>query len=282
VLALTRTVGSAPGVTATATYNALDWLTSQDDGQGTTTYGYDAAGRLRTQSLLGGAGVVTATLNAEGLATAISEAVTDTGQTRPSTSASQFTYTAADLPATDTLNSGGGPAAVSESRSYDADNRVTGLQAWGPLSTSPSLSQSYVYGYDPQGHTLTVTAPSGTQYLTYDALGRLRTATPAVGGGGSGWTFDANGNLLTGAVADSYSYSNPDGTTPRGWLPNELLSADLAGSTFSYGYDASGNTTAITASAGTTALTYDASLHAGGRGGRAPHRAFVGARGGRR
>jgi len=78
VVALTRQDGAGATAHSALTYNAADWLTAQSDlldGSDQTLYGYDAAGRLRTQSLLGRTGVVTATLDAAGRATRIDENV---------------------------------------------------------------------------------------------------------------------------------------------------------------------------------------------------------------
>ncbi len=77
LVSLARQDTSAGGSSTTLTYNAADWLTSQDDGQGQTAYGYDAAGRVRTQSLALGSGQVTATDNAAGLTTRIDSTIID-------------------------------------------------------------------------------------------------------------------------------------------------------------------------------------------------------------
>jgi len=85
VVALTRQDGAGATAHSALTYNAADWLTAQSDlldGSDQTLYGYDAAGRLRTQSLLGRTGVVTATLDAAGRATRIDENVSS-GATAP-------------------------------------------------------------------------------------------------------------------------------------------------------------------------------------------------------
>ncbi len=259
VLALTQTVGSVM-TTTTAGYNALDWLTTQNDGLGATVYGYDAVGRLRTQSLLGGRGVVTGTVNQEGLTTGIAESVTD-AVTSPvrSGSTSIFTYTLDDLLLTDTLDSGVVTASVAEARAYDADNRVTGLQASGA-----TLAQGYGYGYDPQGHTITVTI-SGypTQQLTYDAHGWLQQDVAGTGGTPPSWQYDANGNLTQALHAGTvlkYSYAVAAGqATPPHALPNELVSTLGTGlSATGYSYDNSGNTAVIVQATNGYSLTYDA------------------------
>jgi len=129
VLALTQTVGSAM-TTTTAGYNTLDWLTSQNDGQGTTVYGYDAAGRLRTQSLLGGAGAVTATLDAAGRTTRLDESGGGTAVPAP---AATLGYTVA-----------GGSA-----DSYDSYNMDGSKVTTGPQGARVTSLTAYVGAIDP-------------------------------------------------------------------------------------------------------------------------------------
>ncbi len=69
--------GTSSASSTTLSYNAADWLTSQEDGQGQTVFGYDAAGRVRTQSLALGSGQVTATDNAAGLTTRLDSTIID-------------------------------------------------------------------------------------------------------------------------------------------------------------------------------------------------------------
>ena len=198
---------------------------------------------------------------------------------------SLFGYTADDRPLTATL--GAGTANVQEQRFYDGDNRLTCLQAQGPPGDAVStLRQAYAYGYSPLGVTTVISTYAGAtaattcggsapavQALAPDAFGRLAAS------GGITWTYDGNDNLTsitrdprlggTAPLSLTYAYANPDGTLPAGALPNELLALRYGGQptgalVVAYGYDRSGDTTAITtvnATAGTTttrALTYDA------------------------
>ncbi len=281
VRALSRQADGVSGTqpqASTATYNALDWLTSQDDGQGATAYGYDAAGRPRTQSLLGGTASVTATLDAAGRATEIDDNAAGPVAT------SLFSYTLDDRPYTATL--GAGTANVQETRQYDANDRLLCSQTGGPTVSGQLLALSYAYAYSPLGVTTAISAygattcggapPSTAQALGYDAHGRLVSAS------GVAWGYDGNGNLtsvsrapaVAGAqpISQTYYYANPDGSPPAGWLPNELVSVRYGSQpngplAAGYGYDAAGNTTAITtvnAAANSTtlrALTYDAQGH---------------------
>jgi len=267
VRALSRQADGVSGTQAsTATYNALDWLTSQDDGQGATAYGYDAAGRLRTQSLLGGAASVTATLDAAGRTTAIDDNAAGTVAT------SLFSYTPDDRPYTATL-----PGGVGEQRYYDRNNRLRELDAQGPFTGlgTTQLNRILLYGRNPQGQT---TAISLTNYFLYQQIGRDalgQVTADALGDGSpydsgtSKWTYDGNGNIQTRADDNAYSgfsaaygYGYTSGMTPAAWLPNELVTAVItpargSAQTTQYGYDASGDTTAITATGAVTALAYN-------------------------
>ncbi len=251
----------------TATYNALDWLMSQDDGQGPTTFGYDAAGRPWTQSLLGGAGVVTATLDAAGRATSISETVADAVTSTVSTgSASTFSYTPDDLPYVDTL-----PGNVTETRYYDGNDRVGTVDA---ANTAGSI-QLLQYGRNPQEQTtaITLTTYGLYQQIAHNALGYV---TANAFGDGSvrlgriyRWGYDGNGNITArtdgsqiNGVSATYGYAYTSGITPANWLPNELITTAITPSdgpaqTTQYGYDPTGNTTAITATSAVTGLAYN-------------------------
>jgi len=275
VRALSRQADGVSGTqSSTATYNALDWLTSQDDGQGATTYGYDAAGRPRTQSLLGGAASVTATLDAAGRTTAIGD------NAAGSVATSLFSYTPNDRPYTATLGAGTS-VAVGETRLHDANDRLTQL-TWSVLAPGSSpLTTTYAYSYTPQGRTFVATrrdnlGSGGAFQYTPDAHGRLFEEVPNDVSIGSLDRYDGNNNLteidqstnlnVTQKPVITYAYSNTDGSEPTNWLPNELLSVTHNGDfpagnqgTTSYAYDNAGNTVAITYPTGSPdVLSYDA------------------------
>jgi len=270
VRTLRRVADSVAGTGAyTATYNALDWLSSADDGQGATQYGYDAAGRPRTQSLLGGSGVVTATLDAAGRATGISETVTDVvgGVKTITGTASGFTVTPDGLPYVDTL-----PGNVTETRYYDGNDRV------GTVDVANTVGgiQLLQYGRNPQEQTtgITLTTYGLYQQIAHNALGEV---TADAFGDGSvrldrtyHWSYDGNGNITArtdgsqiNGVSAAYGYAYTSGITAANWLPNELITTAITPSTGNaqttqYGYDATGNATAITATSAVTSLAYNA------------------------
>ena len=290
VVSLTQQ-GDGVAATSAIVYNAAGWVLSQDDaaGQGVTYNAYDRAGRMAGQSLGVGPGGYTAlgitagqvnVYDREGRATRVYEGAQ--GAT-PQVIASNFTYTAADLPDTATL-----PGNIRETRGYDPDNRLGYLYAAGPAYSSliapATLSRRYVYGYDPQGHTTGITASiagsndtvdGGVWYINHDALGQMRTQT-SPNYGYYTTTYDGNGNITGWKAQDAritvvratYTYT-PSAAQASAWLPNELVDArydGLASEDLSFGYDQSGNTTSIAdttsalgrASTTTTALGYDA------------------------
>ncbi len=91
--------------TDTATYNAADWTTSTTDNGVTTSYGYDAAGRQRTQTYQNGAATATMALDAAGRLTTLGDGAGHT---------SQFGYNANDQTTAITL-----PNGVSEQATHD-------------------------------------------------------------------------------------------------------------------------------------------------------------------
>jgi YD repeat-containing protein len=190
-----QTAGLGQTGAYTATYNPADWPSSQDDSQddgaGATTYGYDAAGRVRSISSQGGYLVVTRTVDAASRVTLQGDIVTDTvpapelgmptatptatasptpscgglTSTTPtavgtattlvtSTSESCFTYNQDDQPLTTTLANG-----AQELRSYDGAARLAYLNAVTPLTISSSAywNEYWVAQRNPLGSLTAIT-----------------------------------------------------------------------------------------------------------------------------
>jgi len=274
----TTTTDGAGTHTQTATYDAEDRQTSGTDDGATTTYGYDAAGQRRTETLPGGATTLTTGLDPAGRTTALTDTTSGVGA-----ATSLFGYNANDQPVTRTLPGGTG---VRETTTYDANGRVTSVVANGPGGTAqtaqttqtaqarmqarsalatqarygvnvgalalvnPTLSSRYALGYDAASRVNSSTTLSGTDALAYDPQNRLTDESgPQViaGSGAYHWTYDQNNNLRTATddqigVTDVYTYGNParpDQQTAGG------ASNGGAAYVLSYGYDGAGHTTSI-------------------------------------
>jgi len=196
-----------------------------------------------------------------------------------SSSASCFVYDAAGEPVRDTV-----PGGVRTTRDYDADGRLRSLDVGSmvPLSDPSYWDRAFSYTRSPQGWTTRIVAGAGyangggatTHDLGYEAHRYTRSDADSITLGTFQWQYDGNGNLPqethgSGSIqVTNYSDTNADGTRPTNWLPNETLrvtnKANLGGTT-AYGYDGSGNTTAITdtppglnPTPRTTRLSYDA------------------------
>jgi len=138
----------------------------------------------------------------------------------------------------------------------------------GSAPPATILNSAYAYGYNPLNWTTSTTTLSGTDTLVHDAHGRLTSESgPQVvaTGGSYRWTYDLNGNLTTQLGDNGY----PVTYTYTAATPNQLqtmVMGDGQPTTF-YGYDAHGDTTAITNGLGTvspapknalnTHMTYD-------------------------
>ena len=219
----------------TATVNAADWqIASGQDGV-PTSYGYDAAGQVRTQTVLTGTVPITMTLDAEGRETALAAGIPGTPVYTDTTA-----YNANDLPVTLTLNSGA--SQVQEVAGYDPNSRLT---TWH--DPGPGQDVTYGYGYDAANRVTSFTAVSGTDTITHDpATGWLTSdcgpqsvvqTTHCYA-----WSYDSNGNI-TRAIDDTgvtqyFTYSVSQ--------PNELAQSSAAGyPDVAYSYDGAGNTTLI-------------------------------------
>ncbi len=219
-------------------------------GPSYTGYAYDAAGRPVMQSALTTTIPVTRVLDAQGRLIAQGESIAGT-----SAYTGTFGYDPTDQPITSSL-----PNAVTTGTGYDAKGRLITATLAGPAGVGTPLTNSYGYAYNPADWTTAITtAVSGiatTQLITHDVQGRLLAVTDSAGNAQS-WSYDGNGNLLTGVLNGQttlYSYT-------ASITPNELLTQTvLAGTpiTSVFGYDQNGDTTSITSTlTTTTTLVYD-------------------------
>jgi len=246
--------GTGPVQTSTtaAAYNADNWPISTTDNGLTTAYGYDSAGRPRSQTIIDGNTPVTTVLDPGGRATTISE---NAGGAGPY--GTTFGYNALNEVVTMAM-----PGSVQETAGYDNDGRVTSVSATGPGTGSPAttLNSAYTYSYNALGWITRTTTLSGTDAIVHDVKGRVTDETgPQVvaTGGAYHWTYDQNGNMLSQIGDDgapvTYTYNSS--------VPNEVQTMVMGdGQPTSYdGYDTNGDTTSITNGARiNTHIVYDA------------------------
>ena len=253
---------TSPGVVATHTYtdsyNADDWVTGSGDDGKAVSYGYDGNGQERTQTQYDPSTISTV-LDPQGRATAIGESTNGTG---PYTNT--FGYNLNDLPITATLGNG-----VQQSAQYDPASRLTSLSTTGATGLSPS---TYSYGYNALDWTTSATGISGTDTITHNALGRITdesgpSVLASIPDHTYHWTYDGNGNILTGIDDYGTVYTNTYSTSQ----PNQLVQSydpdphSNPTNTVSFAYDSHGDTKAITTSGSllstgaiSTGLTYNA------------------------
>ena len=194
-------------------------------------YGYDAAGQQRTETIGNGASTVTRTLDPAGRETALAEGGLSTG----------FGYNANDQTTASTL-----PNGVSEQAGYDANGR---LVSWH--DPGPGQNVTYGYAYDAASRVSAFTAVSGTDTLTYNAQNRLQSdCGPQVIAHSPDhcyhWTYDGTGNISTTTVDAGSPVTYTYTYNPQTNELTTLYAPAYANSTTYYGYDGSGNTTAIT------------------------------------
>jgi RHS repeat-associated protein len=217
-------------------YDADNRKTSQTDGTGTTSYGYDTVGRLTSRN------------NPQGnVSYAYDAAGRKTSQT-VGTATTTYSYDNAGR-----LLSAVAPNGTTQNHAYDT---VTGdlLQLWHKNSGGGTIVQ-YAYSYDDLGRKVGEVQWGGAfagsmVAYDYDDAGQLIEETHTGANFFTAtYTYDNAGNRLTktvGGVTEAYSYD----------AANKLLSVTGANAK-TYSYDAAGNVTSVTSSAGTTNLTWD-------------------------
>jgi RHS repeat-associated protein len=278
------------GGSVALSYDSRHNLISASDGSGTTSYTYDAENRLTGASYPNGLGVTigydaagrrTSLTTSDGYALnyhyngagELSSLTDRTGATIVS-----YTYDAAGRP----LKAVNGNGTSTE---YQYDKRGQ-LASVVNKNASGSVSSSYTYTRNALGESTSVAGPSGTSAYTYDAAGNLTGATLPGGrkltysydaagnrtttsdssagnakyslgpddeyssAGGTSYTFDKNGQLL--------SSTDAKGTTTYTWTPQgQLASADGPGGHVRYTYDALGNLVSKTVNGTTTDVLVD-------------------------
>ena len=126
---------------------------------------------------------------------------------------------------------------ITETRSFDADYRLTGIGDAGMTTL-----QNLTYGYDATDNVQTIidaVTPASSQSFQYDALNRL---TQAIGGYTPlAYTYDHMGNRIAqaaGSAATTYAYAP---------VTNHLSTVTYAGSKQAVGYTLAGNISTLSA-----------------------------------
>jgi RHS repeat-associated protein len=117
---------------------------------------------------------------------------------------------------------------------------ISGTVSRPAAGTNPPAGETYrTYTYDPVGNRLTEASNAGTTSYAYNAADRMTSVIPP-GQGPIAYTYDANGNQLSGGGA-TYTYD----------LADRLKTATVSGTTETYTY--AGDSTRLSASTGSQA-----------------------------
>lgn len=262
VTAVTDEMGRRQAASYTANGDVATATSGTGATAGTTNATYGANSGRSLTSLAGPGGATTSAAYAN---TAAATRYLPSSMTDSAGNASTYTYTGAGnaLTASNAL-------AATATLTYNANGTVATALAPG------NGSNKTIYGYT-SGQLTSVTPVTGStlgaRAFTYDALGRLRTATDGRGITLT-YSYDKLDRLLTTAFSDgtptvtnTYTHTglpstriDGNGTTTYGYDQlGRLISRvnTFAGGTITYGYDRSSNLTTVTDTRGTTVNSFD-------------------------
>ncbi|MFG1995645.1 putative Ig domain-containing protein [Actinoplanes sp. NPDC048988] len=270
---LLDTVTDPNGNTVAYTYDTLGDKLTETTSAGTTTYRYDAAGRLLSTTSPAGntttteydaAGQITKTIDAKQKTTTYAYDAAGRLATLidPAQRTTATTYTADGRPATITnpdnstieyayyddggLKSVTNPDKGITSYTYNDAGQTASRTQPGAITTT--------YGYDATGQPTTTTQNDGsTTTRVYDAAGRVSDLTYSdPNTAAAHYTYDKSGrrtSMTDGTGTTSYTYDNTGRLTST---------RHGAGNTVGYTYDAGGRLTTLTYPGGqTVTYTYD-------------------------
>ncbi|MBI4317785.1 MAG: hypothetical protein HY675_04785 [Chloroflexi bacterium] len=238
---------NANGIAAVTSFDSVGDITRVSDTVGTTTYAYDAVGRM-LEATSSPSGTVRYTYDATGNPTSI---------TYPTGLVVSYTHdllnrlSRLDAPSIGidygyrghqlrSISSAGGTQSLF---GYDGGDRPVFISHWSPVSGT--VGSSHITR-DNVGNILSETRPDGTTNYAYDNGNRLTSVTyPS--GEQVAYTYDAVGNRTAMAGAASgvtlYSYDAGDrllaaGVSTFGWDPNgRMITRTQGATTVVYRYD---------------------------------------------
>ncbi|MHB1361440.1 MAG: DUF6531 domain-containing protein [Thermoleophilia bacterium] len=208
-------ISNATGKTVSFSYSPRGELSQATDANnGSESYSYDPVGNLAQRQ---------DTVANQNFTTSYAYTPRDQLKTvTKGTDTTSYTFDPARNLATKSYGNG-----ISTSYSYDADNRLTSMQATKGGQSLESFSQAY----DANSNVTSLTEPAGTDSYTYDSLNRLTNENLAAYGSVS-YTYDKTGNRTTltepapsGGPALALSITRTYWATYSDWL-NHLLSID--------------------------------------------------------
>jgi RHS repeat-associated protein len=266
------------------TYDDDGNLSQSTDGTNhTTTYHYDAAGQL-TSETRPDTSVLSYGYDSDGNRNSYTDGTNHTtsyhfddaalhsaltSEVDPDSRTTTYTYDGAGNVLTKQDQGGncaGTPQTGCTTSGYDATNRLTSITYSD--GTTPNVSS---VTYDNDGHRTAMTDGTGTSHWAWDSLGRMTSSTD-----GSGATVDYSYDLRndqtsiaypgTGTVTQGYDdagrlasvtdWLSPANTSTFGYDANSNLTAETLpnGVTNSYGFDAADQLTSINDTTGATSV----------------------------
>ncbi|WP_092384419.1 RHS repeat domain-containing protein [Curtobacterium sp. YR515] len=269
---LVNSVTDAAGRVRSKTYNANYAPTSATIGSGSTptasaTYGANSGQSLTKVASAGGASQQLG-YNATPAATAYLPATT----TDDAGNVTNLTYDGVGNQLTS--SSGSGATAATATLTYTAGQVATATAPGnGTNKTTYSYTNKQLTGITPVTFTPTTgSAALGARAYTYDAFGRIQSASDGAGRSTT-YTYDGDDRVLTTSFSDStptvtntydtaghlLTQASGSGTLTNtvDQLGNVLATSNTANGTVTYTYDKAGNQTSVTGPDGTATSAYD-------------------------
>jgi RHS repeat-associated protein len=258
------------GAVDSFTYGVNHEMLTATDSAGTTTFTYDASGRMTNVTYPSGlgvsytydaAGLISTMTTSDGFETTYNYDAAGRLGSISDTSGTLATYTYTD---DDQLASVTNANGTSTDYTYDGEGAVESVVNDGPGDV---VTSQFTYTHNALGETTAMVDAEGTTTYTYDGAGELTAAT-LPGGRTLTYSYDDDGNRTattdTASGAVSYAVNADDEYTSAGATTytydadgNLASSTDGAGTT-NYTWDAQGQLTGVSSPSGTTTYAYDA------------------------